>query len=109
MKVYGYPVTRSARAVWVLEEAGAQYDYQLVDLKKGEARQAPYLQLNPGGKVLHSSTALNFDRIGGDLHLHRRQISRCAPYSRYVSGTRALHSMVFLCHDGIGAAHVDDG
>jgi glutathione S-transferase len=51
MKVYGYPGTRSARAVWVLEEAGAQYDYQLVDLKKGEARQPPYLQLNAGGKV----------------------------------------------------------
>jgi len=51
MKVYGYPGTRSARVVWVLEEAGAQYDYQLVDLKKGEARQPPFLQLNPGGKV----------------------------------------------------------
>jgi glutathione S-transferase len=51
MKVYGYPGTRSARAVWVLEEVSAQHDYQLVDLKKGEARQPPYLQLNAGGKV----------------------------------------------------------
>ncbi|HTE40619.1 MAG TPA: glutathione S-transferase family protein [Steroidobacteraceae bacterium] len=51
MKVFGYPNTRSARAVWALEEAGADYEYQHVNLLKGAARDPSYLQVNPGGKV----------------------------------------------------------
>src|SRR5689334_11987818 len=51
MKVYGFPNTRSARVVWALEEAGATYDYAHVNLLKGEAREAAFLKINPGGKV----------------------------------------------------------
>ncbi len=51
MKIFGFPNSRSARAVWALEEAGAAYEYIKVDLFKGEGRQPPYLDLNPGGKV----------------------------------------------------------
>ena len=51
MKVYGFPNTRSARVVWTLEEAGASYDYILVNLLKGEARQPQFLGVNPAGKV----------------------------------------------------------
>ncbi|MFO1433073.1 MAG: glutathione S-transferase family protein [Candidatus Competibacteraceae bacterium] len=51
LTVFGFPNTRSARAVWALEEAGADYDYIKVDLFKGEGRRPPYIDLNPGGKV----------------------------------------------------------
>jgi len=51
MKVFGFPNTRSARVVWALEEAGATYEYEHVNLMKGAARQPAYLQVNPGGKV----------------------------------------------------------
>ncbi len=51
MKIYGCPNTRSARAVWALEEAGAEYEYVKVELMKGEGRRPPYIQINPGGKV----------------------------------------------------------
>src|SRR5262245_34371738 len=51
MKVFGYPATRSARVVWTLEEAKAAYEYVHVNLLTGEARQATYLGINPGGKV----------------------------------------------------------
>lgn len=50
-KLYGYPRSRSTRALWTLEEAGAPYEYVVVDLVKGEQRQAGYLSLNPTGKV----------------------------------------------------------
>lgn len=50
-QVYGCPRTRSTRVVWALEEAGAEYEYQKVDLFAGEGRQPAYLALNPGGKV----------------------------------------------------------
>jgi glutathione S-transferase len=51
MKLYGFPNTRSARALWALEEAGATYDYVHINLFKGEAQQAPFLEINPGGKL----------------------------------------------------------
>ena len=51
MKLYGCPNTRSLRAAWALEEAGAEYEYVLVDLFKGAARTPEFLALNPGGKL----------------------------------------------------------
>jgi glutathione S-transferase len=51
LRLYGFPNTRSARALWALEEAGGEYSYVHVDLYKGEARRAPFLEINPGGKL----------------------------------------------------------
>src|SRR6266581_3450699 len=49
--LYGCPTTRSTRAAWALEEAGAEYAYVRLDLSKGDGRQPAYLAINPGGKV----------------------------------------------------------
>src|SRR5690242_19841090 len=49
--LYGCPNTRSTRATWALEEAGADYDFRRIDLAKGAARQAAFLAINPGGKL----------------------------------------------------------
>lgn len=49
--LYGMPQTRSFRVLWTLEELGASYRYQVVDLGKGEGRTAEFLALNPGGKL----------------------------------------------------------
>ncbi len=51
LELYGFPNSRSTRALWALEEAGAEYRYVKVDLGSGEGRREPFLTLNPGGKV----------------------------------------------------------
>ncbi|TVO68777.1 glutathione S-transferase family protein [Denitromonas ohlonensis] len=51
LTIYGCPNSRSLRAVWALEEAGAEYDYVFVDLFKGAGRAPEFLTINPGGKV----------------------------------------------------------
>jgi glutathione S-transferase len=51
IKLFGCPNTRSMRAAWALEEAGAKYDYVKLDLRKGEGRSTQFLAVNPGGKV----------------------------------------------------------
>jgi glutathione S-transferase len=51
IKLFGCPNSRSMRAAWALEEAGAAYDYVKLDLRQGEGRSAEYLAVNPGGKV----------------------------------------------------------
>jgi glutathione S-transferase len=51
MKLYGCANTRSLRAAWALEEAGAEYEYSRIDLFKGEHRSPEFRALNPAGKV----------------------------------------------------------
>ncbi len=51
MKLYGYRNGRTLRAAWALEEAGAQYEYVEIDLKRGEGREPKFLEINPAGKV----------------------------------------------------------
>jgi len=51
MILYGYPGTRTVRALWALETARARYDLVSVDLSKGEGRSAEFLAINPNGKV----------------------------------------------------------
>jgi glutathione S-transferase len=45
------PQTRSAGALFLLEELGADYDLHVLNLKAGEQRQPAYLAINPMGKV----------------------------------------------------------
>jgi len=45
------PQSRSAGALILLEELGADYELHVLNLKKGEQRQASYLAVNPMGKV----------------------------------------------------------
>jgi glutathione S-transferase len=51
MKLYGYRNGRTLRALWALEEVGAEYKYVEVDVIHGEGRALSFLKINPGGKV----------------------------------------------------------
>ena len=51
IKLYGYPRTRSARAAWALEEAGAEYEYTAINLQAGEHKKPAFLKINPFGKI----------------------------------------------------------
>lgn len=51
MKLYGYRNGRTLRALWALEEVGAQYDYVEVDVMRGAGRKPWFLEINPAGKV----------------------------------------------------------
>jgi len=49
--LYHSPNTRSSGILLLLEELGAPYELKLLNMKAGEHRQAPYLAVNPMGKV----------------------------------------------------------
>ena len=51
MKLYWSPKTRSLRALWMLEEAGAAYERVLVDIAAGAQSTPEFRALNPMGKV----------------------------------------------------------
>ena len=49
--LYHAPNTRSSIALTLLEEIGAPYELEAIDIKAGEQRQPAYLAVNPMGKV----------------------------------------------------------
>ncbi len=50
MKLYHCPKTRSARALWMLEECEADYEIEIVNVMEGD-KPAEFLKINPMGKV----------------------------------------------------------
>jgi glutathione S-transferase len=65
------PNTRSTGALTLLEELGADYQLQVLNMKTGEQRQAAYLAINPMGKVpavLHDG-ALVTEQVAVFLYL----------------------------------------
>ena len=52
MKVFGHPMSTCTRKVLtVLAEKGQKFDFVLVDLSKGEHKQAEHLDRQPFGVV----------------------------------------------------------
>lgn len=52
MRLYWAPQTRSQRAIWMLEEAGIDYEMELVDIRSPEREDsAEFLAASPMGKV----------------------------------------------------------
>jgi glutathione S-transferase len=49
--LYYAPRTRAFRPRWLLEEAGAAYELQRINVAAGEQRQPAYLAVNPFGSV----------------------------------------------------------
>ena len=50
IKLYGSAMSRAARSLWALEEAGVKYEQVLVAFS-GETRSPGYLKINPNGHV----------------------------------------------------------
>ncbi|NNM20938.1 MAG: glutathione S-transferase family protein [Gammaproteobacteria bacterium] len=52
MKLFWCPQTRASRAVWLLEEAGVEYERVLIDVRKKDAKNDPaFLAASPMRKV----------------------------------------------------------
>lgn len=69
--LYHSPNTRSTGVLILLEELGADYDLQVLDIKAGEQRRAAYLAVNPMGKVptLRHGDALVTEQVAVFLYL----------------------------------------
>jgi len=58
---YTSPMSRGRMAHWMLEEVGAPYRVELVNLEKGEHKRAGFLAINPMGKlpaIVHRGTVV---------------------------------------------------
>ena len=82
MKLYWAPQTRSTRALWILEEAGLDYELEQVDIRNPERENtAEFLDASPMGKV----PAL----VDGDVRMSESAAICLYVADRYGSGTLA--------------------
>jgi len=82
VKLYWSPQTRSSRAVWLLEEAGVDYERELVEIRSPDrADSAEFRAASPMGKV----PAL----VDGDVMMSESAAIALYVADRYCSGTLA--------------------
>ena len=99
MELYWCPKTRAARAVWMLEEAGVDYQKTLIDIRDDEAKQhAGFREASPMGKVpaLRDGDALVADSAAICLYVADRYApGRLAPATDDPARGRFLYWMFF--------------
>src|SRR5256885_16063004 len=58
---YSSPMSRGRMVHWMLEEVGAPYRFEVVNLESGDQKKPHYLAVNPMGKVpaiVHRGTVM---------------------------------------------------
>lgn len=50
-RLYGMPTQNTLKAAYILDAIGVKYEYQFVNLGKGEHKSEAFLKINPVGKV----------------------------------------------------------
>lgn len=80
--LYHHPFSRASKVVWMLEEAGVDYELRWVDIMAGAHKTPEFLKLNPMGKlpVLVDGEALVTESAAIALYLGDRYApGRLAP------------------------------
>jgi len=73
IKLYGIPMSRASRCLWMLEELGVPYE-QVPTSFVGDAQKPDYLKLNPNGRIptLEDDGLLVWESMAINLHLGER-------------------------------------
>jgi glutathione S-transferase len=74
IKVYGVPMSRAMRAIWMLEELGQPFELVKVDFADGGTRKPDYLKINPNGHIpaLQDGDVTLFESMAINLYLARK-------------------------------------
>ncbi len=79
IRIYGTPMTRAIRPLWLLEELGVPYELVRTDFAGGATRTTEFLKINPNGHV----PAL----VDGDLVLFESMAINLYLAEKYGKGT----------------------
>ena len=110
LKLYHSAQSRSTRPRWLLEEIGAPYELVRVDLSKQEHKTPQYLQIHPHGVGSGAGRRRpGTDRVGRDLRLSGRQVSRRAPGPAVGTPERGTLLSMDVLHHGDTRTAVDAG
>ena len=73
IKLYGIPLSRASRCLWLLEELGVPYENVPVSFV-GDAQKPDFLKINPNGRIpaLDDDGLILFESLAINLHLARK-------------------------------------
>ena len=73
IKLYGTPMSRASRCLWMLEELGVKYENVPTQVV-GDTHKPDYLKLNPNGHIptLDDEGAIVWESLAINLHLARK-------------------------------------
>jgi glutathione S-transferase len=74
IKLYGVPMSRAARSLWMLEEVGVPYENVPTHFATGDTHKPEYLALNPNGHIptLQDGELVLWESLAINLYLARR-------------------------------------
>ena len=74
IKLYGVPLSRAGRCLWMLEELGLPYENIPVHFATGDTRKPEYLKKNPNGHIptLEDGDLVLFESMAINLYLARK-------------------------------------
>ena len=74
IRLYGVPMSRAARSLWMLEELGVPYENVPTHFATGDTRKPEYLALNPNGHIptLQDGELVLWESLAINLYLARR-------------------------------------
>ena len=73
IRLYGIPMSRASRCLWMLEELGVKYENVPISFI-GDVKKPDYLKLNPNGRIptLDDEGTLVWESLAINLHLARK-------------------------------------
>lgn len=81
LTIYGSPMSRTFRVLWMARELGLQYEHVPLDPRKGEPRAPDYLKINPNGHVpaIRDDDLVLWESLAINLYLAKKHGGPLAP------------------------------
>jgi glutathione S-transferase len=81
LTIYGSPMSRTFRVLWLARELGLQYEHVPLDPRKGEPRAPDFLKINPNGHVpaIRDGDLVLWESLAINLYLAKKHGGPLAP------------------------------
>jgi len=95
LTIYGSPMSRTFRVLWMAKELGLQYEHVPLDPRAGDTRKPDYLKINPNGHVpsIRDGDLVLWESLAINLYLAKKHGGALAPANLAEDGKALMWSM----------------
>ena len=95
LTIYGSPMSRAFRVLWIARELGLQYENIPLDPRAGDTRKPDYLKINPNGHVpaIVDGDYVLWESLAINLYLAKKHGGPLAPTNLAEEGKALAWSM----------------
>jgi len=95
LTIYGSPMSRTFRVLWMAKELGLQYEHVPLDPRTGDTRKPDYLKINPNGHVpsIRDGDLVLWESLAINLYLAKKHGGPIAPANPAEEGKAVMWSI----------------